>query len=72
MNPFDALLLPPALLKRALDDINDIAQLARRYASMEEEILARVQLLERDIAQMRSGVDRLHGELADARIIELP
>ena len=28
MNPFDALLVPPALIKRALDDLHDIAELA--------------------------------------------
>jgi chromosome segregation ATPase len=46
MNPFDALLVPPALLKRALDDLHDIARIARRLAGSEDEIRARVDALE--------------------------
>jgi len=42
MNPFDALLVPPAMLKRALEDLHDIAQIARRMAAMEDELRARV------------------------------
>jgi len=56
MNPFDALLIPPALLKRALDDLHDIAQLARRAAGMEDELRAR-------IAGLEGRLDTLIGEL---------
>jgi chromosome segregation ATPase len=63
MNPFDALLVPPALLKRALDDIHDIARLARRYADMEDDIRARVELMEDDIRAMRAGIGGLQAQL---------
>ena len=63
MNPFDALLVPPALVKRALDDLHDIAELARRYTEIEEEIDARVGRIELDIARMREGVDGLRAAL---------
>ena len=48
MNPFDALMLPPALVKRALDDLHDIATLARRYEAIEADIRERVERLEGD------------------------
>jgi chromosome segregation ATPase len=48
LNPFDALLVPPALAKRALDDLHDIAQIARRLAGLEDEVRARVDQVERD------------------------
>src|SRR5215217_4259931 len=67
MNPFDALLLPPALIKRALDDVHDIAQLVRRYADMEDEIRDRIALLEDDIGEMRAGIGALREELAGTR-----
>ena len=49
MNPFDALLVPPALVKRALDDLHDIAEIARRYAGMEEAVSARVARAEEEL-----------------------
>ena len=48
LNPFDALLVPPALVKRALDDLHDIAQIARRLADLEDEMRARVDQVEQD------------------------
>jgi hypothetical protein len=69
-NPFDALLVPPALIKRALDDLHDIADLARRYTEIEEEIDARVARIERDIAAMRAGVDGLRAALAPISQLE--
>ena len=48
MNPFDALLVPPAMLKRALDDLHDIAQTARGFADIEDEFRARVAAVEAD------------------------
>ena len=49
MNPLDALLVPPALVKRALDDLHDIAQVVRRVADMEDEIRVRVNAAEEDV-----------------------
>ena len=49
MNPFDALLAPPALVKRALDDVHDIAQFVRRVAGLEDEVRARIDAVERDV-----------------------
>ncbi|HYI19792.1 MAG TPA: hypothetical protein VD836_13850 [Solirubrobacteraceae bacterium] len=49
MNPFDALLVPPALVKRAFDDLHDIAQFVRRVAGLEQEIRVRVDAVERDV-----------------------
>jgi predicted nucleic acid-binding Zn-ribbon protein len=63
MNPFDALLVPPALVKRALDDLHDIAQLARSYTEIEDEIRAMVAGIEEQIAGMRTGVDALLAEI---------
>jgi predicted nucleic acid-binding Zn-ribbon protein len=48
LNPFDALLVPPALVKRALDDLHDIAQIARRLAGLEDEVRERVDQIEQD------------------------
>ena len=67
MNPFDALLVPPALVKRALDDLHDIAVLARRYTELEEDILARVEDLEQELILTRTGVQATSGEIAAVR-----
>ena len=67
MNPFDALLVPPALVKRALDDLHDIAVLARRYTELEEDILARVEDLEQELVLTRTGVQATSGEIAAVR-----
>ena len=71
MNPFDALLVPPALLKRALDDLNDIAHIARRIAGMEDEVRARlagveadVRLLNAQLAATVAAVEPLSGQIA--------
>lgn len=60
MNPFDALLIPPALLKRALDDLHDIAQLARRAAGMEDELRARIAGLERRLDTLIGELEPMH------------
>jgi predicted nucleic acid-binding Zn-ribbon protein len=70
MNPLDALIAPPALLKRALDDLHDIAELARRYTALEENLDARVERIEGDIARMREGVDGLRAALAPISNLE--
>ena len=49
MNPLDALLLPPALLKRALDDVHDIARNMRATRD--------------SIAQLRGEIIAMHGTL---------
>ena len=56
MNPLDALLVPPALVKRALDDLHDIAQVVRRLASLEDEIVARVDALDRRLAGIEEQI----------------
>ena len=67
MNPFDALLVPPALVKRALDDLHDIAVLARRFTELEEVLVARVEGLEDELVLTRTGVQATQGEIAAVR-----
>jgi chromosome segregation ATPase len=67
MNPFEALLVPPALVKRALDDLHDVAVLARRYMGLERAILARIELVEEELVRTRSGVESLNGEIGAVR-----
>jgi chromosome segregation ATPase len=64
VNPLDVLTAPPALLKRALDDLHEIAELVRRYTAMEDDLLARVQRLEDDLGAVRAAVGPLSGQLA--------
>ena len=71
MNPFDALLVPPAMLKRALEDLHDIAQIARRVADMEYELRARVDAAEEDLQLLNlqlgatvAAVEPLSGQIA--------
>jgi prefoldin subunit 5 len=63
VNPLDALLAPPALVKRAFDDLHDIAQLVRRYAGLEQDLLGRVDALTADLAVMRDAVEPLAGQI---------
>ena len=44
MNP---LLFPPTLIKRALDDLSAIADAARRLPALEEQVLERIDRIER-------------------------
>ena len=67
MNPFDALLAPPALVKRAFDDLHDIAQAVRRFSGLEADLLGRVDGLVADIAAVRAGIDQLQRELTGTR-----
>jgi chromosome segregation ATPase len=64
MNPLDALLLPPALIKRAADDLHDIAAVVRRLATLEQEVTARADRLERELRATRAAVEALPGHLA--------
>ena len=63
MNPFDVLTAPPALVRRAFEDLHDIARLARHYARVEDEILARVGAAEADLAAIRAAVQPLSGQI---------
>jgi predicted nucleic acid-binding Zn-ribbon protein len=54
MNPFDALLVPPALVKRAFDDLHDIAQFVRRVADLEDEVRTRVDAVEQDVGLLNA------------------
>jgi chromosome segregation ATPase len=67
MNPLDALFAPPALVKRALDDLHDIAELARRYAGKEDAVSARVARAEDELGRTRTAVEALLGEIAGVR-----
>jgi chromosome segregation ATPase len=60
-NPF---LLPPVLLKRALDDLHAIGQLARRLTALEGEVRERLAEAE---DELRERVDRIEAELARVR-----
>jgi len=64
MNPLDALLVPPALVKRALDDLHELAELARRYAGREADIVARADRLEDELRAIRAGIEVLDALLA--------
>jgi phage shock protein A len=67
MKPLDALLVPPALIKRALDDVHDIATLVRRYAAAETDVLGIAARLEREIVLIRSGIEELDELLEGTR-----
>lgn len=77
LNP---LLLPPALIKRALDDLHSIGDAARRLTSIEramlerlEAIAAQVELLRaelepiRQLTTIRAGVEPLDDDLRQVR-----
>jgi chromosome segregation ATPase len=61
MNP---LLFPPALIKRALDDLSAIGDAARRLPTLEEQVLDRIDRVER---QALARVDGLTEELRALR-----
>ncbi|HET8758102.1 MAG TPA: hypothetical protein VFM58_18925 [Solirubrobacteraceae bacterium] len=61
MNP---LLFPPTLIKRALDDLSAIADAARRLPALEEQVLDRIDRVER---QALARVDGLTEELRALR-----
>ena len=61
MNP---LLFPPILIKRALDDLGAIADAARRLPTLEEQVLERIDRVERE-ALLRA--DTVIAELAALR-----
>jgi septal ring factor EnvC (AmiA/AmiB activator) len=72
MNPFDALLVPPTLVKRALDDLHDIATLARGYTEIEEDIRRIVGGMQAEIAGTRAGVEALLAEIVQLRVQMAP
>jgi methyl-accepting chemotaxis protein len=61
MNP---LLFPPTLIKRALDDLGAIADAARRLPALEEQVIERIDRVEREAI---SRVDTIIVELAALR-----
>jgi len=61
MNP---LLFPPTLIKRALDDLGAIADAARRLPALEEQVIERIDRVEREAI---SRVDSIIVELAALR-----
>jgi len=65
MNPLDALLVPPALVKRALDDVHDIAQLARRFAAIEADVLADLRSVRAAVEPLASQLSHVQRQLAD-------
>ena len=65
MNPLDALLVPPALLKRALDDVHDIAQLARRFAATEADVLADLRAVRTAVEPLAAQLSHMQQQLAD-------
>jgi hypothetical protein len=70
MNP---LLFPPTLIKRALDDLSAIGDAARRLPALEEQVLDRIDRIERHaLARADSLTEELRalrGEMAPIREI---
>jgi chromosome segregation ATPase len=71
VNPW---LFPPALLKRALEDLAAIGDAARRLPALEEAVLARVDAVQRELSATRAAIEPLSGQLdalrADVRPIQ--
>ena len=71
MNP---LLFPPALIKRALDDLGAIAEAARRLPGLEQEVIERIDRVEGEMLTRAdtivAGLAALRGEMSP--IGELP
>jgi septal ring factor EnvC (AmiA/AmiB activator) len=66
VNPFDALLVPPTLVKRALDDLHDIAQVVRGLAGLNEQLAGTrnaVEPLAAQIAHMEQQLGELQDEM---------
>ena len=70
MNP---LLFPPTLIKRALDDLSAIADAARRLPTLEEQVLDRIDRIERHTLALADGLTdelrALRAEIAPIREI---
>jgi chromosome segregation ATPase len=64
MNP---LLFPPTLIKRALDDLGAIADAARRLPALEEQVIARIDRVEREAL---ARLDLIVAELAPIAQLE--
>jgi hypothetical protein len=68
MNP---LLFPPTLIKRALDDLSAIADAARRLPALEEQVLGRIDRIERlALARADALTEELRGLRADIAPIQ--
>jgi predicted nucleic acid-binding Zn-ribbon protein len=64
MNPLDALLVPPALVKRALEDLHDIAQVARGADPRLDALTLQLAELNEQLAGTRAAVEPLAGQIA--------
>lgn len=54
-----ALLVTPELVVRALDDLHDVANLARRSSEIEAAVFGRVDRIETRLTEVRDRLDRL-------------
>jgi hypothetical protein len=61
------LLFPPTLIKRALDDLGAIADAARRLPALEEQVIDRIDRVEREAL---ARLDVIIGELAPIAQLE--
>jgi chromosome segregation ATPase len=55
----DPLLIPPALIKRALDDLNAVGDAARRVGGIERALLSRLDGLATQVERLREEMDPL-------------
>jgi chromosome segregation ATPase len=73
VGPMHPLLFPPALIKRALDDLSAIADAARRLPALEEQVLERIDRIERHVLARADGLTEelraLRAEIAPIREI---
>ena len=67
MNPLQsfgrALLVTPELIQRAFDDVHDIANLARRFADAEDELVGIVTRVDEELGEVRAAVAPLADQL---------
>lgn len=62
----NSLLFPPALIKRALDDLSAIGEAARRADGIERALLGRLDGLAGQVARLREDIEPI-GELSEVR-----
>jgi archaellum component FlaC len=74
----NSLLFPPTLIKRALDDLSAIGDAARRLPALEEQVLDRIDRIERhalaradslkaELERVRAGIDPLDDDMRAVR-----
>jgi chromosome segregation ATPase len=64
MNPLDALLVPPTLVKRALDDLRDIASEIRAVRAEVRAARAGIELLDELLVGTKVAVEPLSAQIA--------